>query len=129
MKKFKNILFLSALLLGIVFIWLIPKTNGEKKTQYVRVYTKEREQAIETDSGKTDIPAKKDSRKENETTKKVKRKREIIQTDTLNGTITMKDIQPSLYSRGMHFKRVKAIQLELDSAYTVLDSVGTNVHD
>jgi hypothetical protein len=83
MKKFRNILFLSALLLGIVFIWLIPKTNGEKKTQYVRVYTKELEQVIETDSGKTDTPAKKDSGKEKETTKKVKRKRESFRPTRL----------------------------------------------
>ena len=81
MKKFGNILFLSAVLSGIVFIWLIPKTNGEKKTQYVRVYTKERKQAIEEDTTKTDKSTA-DSKKEKKTTKKTKPNREIVQIDT-----------------------------------------------
>jgi hypothetical protein len=129
MKKFGNILFLSALLLGIIFIWLIPKTNGEKKTQYVRVYTKEREQTIviEADSGKTDKSTE-DSRKEKRSTKKAKPEREIIQTDTLNGTIKMKDIKPSLYSRGMHFRRAQTIEVELDTVSTKIDSANTSIN-
>jgi hypothetical protein len=127
MKKFKNILFLFAILSGIIFIWLIPKTNGEKKTQYVRVYTKERDQPIEADSGKTNKSTE-EVRKEKKTTKKIKPEREIIQIDTLNGDIQLEDIKLSLYSRSMHFKRVKMIEPELDTMpVVVLDSASISV--
>ncbi len=120
MKKFKNIFLLSAVLTGIIFIWLIPKTNGEKKTRYVRVYTQEKDQAEDI------VADKKDSIIENSSTyktekKKKKRDREIIQTDTLNGKLEMKHIKMSLFSRSRHFEPLVESP-PLDSGISVSDT-------
>jgi len=101
MKNQKNIFFLTIALLGIIFIWLIPKTNGEKKTKYVRVYTEEREVPIEEkDSIRLDPQDKKTE------IKKTKKERVVVQRDTLDGKIRMKDMKMSLYSRSRHFEPI-----------------------
>ena len=105
MKNLKNVFLLTILLIAIVFIWLIPKTNGEKKTRYVRVYTRESAQSSEE---------KKDTTIENSTTTKSKKKRkgrnrEIVQIDTLDGHIKMKDMKMSLFSRSRHFEPIVEI--------------------
>lgn len=103
MKKSKNILLLSGVLLLLIFAWLIPKTKGEKKTRYVRVYTEEKDVAVEKDSAKTTVFPAATGKAINAEEKKTRKQRVVIQKDTLNGRLRMKDLKMSLYSRSAHF--------------------------
>lgn len=99
MKKFKNVFALTTVLLAIIFIWLIPKTIGAKKTQYVRIYTREKDSPI-IEKKDTILEKTKDSKIKNRHTKG---EREIVQIDTLKGSFSKKDFKISLYSRSRHF--------------------------
>jgi hypothetical protein len=122
MKNLKPIFFLTAILMIIIFAWLIPKTRGEKKTHYVRVYTEEKktedpkqETEDKDQDQKTDV--QKDVKKKEE--KKVKKERVVVQRDTLNGNFKMKDLKMSLYSRSMHFEPLEEVATS-DSSSTII---------
>jgi hypothetical protein len=112
MKPIKKILVLTAIVVSIVLLWLLPHINQAHYLRYTRVYE-------DTDKELTEIsPPNIDTLYLPAAPKSVSAKaaKKIYKTQSIERDAKLTDIEPKMFSRSLQFEAVEEIPLEVEVA-------------
>jgi hypothetical protein len=108
MKPIKRILVLTAIVVSIVLLWLVPHINQAHYLRHTRVYEDTDKELAEISRTNTDtlyLPAAPKS------VSSIGAKK-VYKTQSIERDAKLTDIEPKMFSRSLQFEAVEEIRLE-----------------